>query len=115
MPAASIRTPLYGLICPRTTFAVNLIPPLTERERAVVISTTPDFVRWQVMSAGAVVISNESDSPLVWTMVFLPIGDVLPPFDSWKPLIADIWAKIREARAVAARAAAAATSAKEEP
>lgn len=114
--ATSIRTPLYGLICPRTTFAVNLKPELTLDERAVVISTTPDQVIWQVMHAGVVVISNESDRPLMWTMVFLPASDVLPPFDSWKPLIAEIWTRIREARSTAAAAAAAArTPAKEKP
>lgn len=101
MAIASLRTPLFGLIWPKGTIAAYLDPPLTATERAIVICTTPDLVTWQVMNPKIVVISSKSIRPLIWTMVFTPVSEVLPPFEVWGPLIADVFAKIQAAREAA--------------
>ena len=91
-PVPVLRAPLYGAIGPRTTIAVHLDPPLSD-ERLTVLSTDPKSVVYEVRAnkPDAVVVSNQSDRPVAYTLLFTPGNVVLPPPEAWK----DLWDQVK--------------------
>jgi len=85
-----LRVPLYGAIGPKMTIAVSIRPPV-DNERVTVLSTDPSKVISSVIKPDSIVIQNQGDAPVGFTLLFTPADLDLPPPEVWR----DLWTQVK--------------------